>query len=74
VYEYEVIIEQINPCGGEEYARKQILEVEAQSPEHYVRADGRYPILEIQSLPNGSTRVITGDGMGYVIRYTFTQW
>lgn len=33
--EYEVIIEEINPCGGETYARKEIIEVEAESPESY---------------------------------------
>ena len=45
--EYEVIIEEINPCGGETYARKEIIEVEAESPESYVRTNARFPILEI---------------------------
>ena len=41
--ECEVIIEEINPCGGETYARKEIIEVEAESPESYVRANARFP-------------------------------
>ena len=37
--EYEVIIEEITPCGGETYARKEIIEVEAESPEAYVHIE-----------------------------------
>ena len=31
--EYEVFIEDINSCGGEQYAKKELIEVEADSPE-----------------------------------------
>ncbi len=71
--EYEVIIEEINPCGGETYARKEIIEVEAESPESYVRLNARFPIIEITKQPDGSTLIITGNDSGYMTRYTFTE-
>ena len=70
--EYEVIIEEINPCGGETYARKEILEVEAESPESYVRANGKFPILEIITQNDGSVLIVTGNDSGYFTRYTFS--
>lgn len=70
--EYEVIIEEINPCGGETYARKEIIEVEAESPESYVRANAKFPILEISPQSDGSTLIVTGNGSGYITRYTFS--
>ena len=70
--EYEVIVEEINPCGGETYARKEIIEVEAESPESYVRANSRFPILEISKLNDGSTLIVTGNDSGYITRYTFS--
>lgn len=70
--EYEVIIEEINPCGGETYARKEIIEVEAESPESYVRAHARFPILEITEQSDGSVLIIAGNDAGYITRYTFT--
>lgn len=69
--EYEVIIEEINPCGGETYARKEIIEVEAESPESYVRSHARFPILEITQQSDGSVLIIAGNDAGYFTRYTF---
>ena len=70
--EYEVIIEEINPCGGETYARKEIIEVEADSPESYVKANARFPILEVSEQSDGTTLVIAGNDSGYITRYTFS--
>lgn len=70
--EYEVIIEEINPCGGETYARKEIIEVEAESPESYVKLNARFPILEITEQSDGTTLIIAGNGSGYITRYTFS--
>lgn len=70
--EYEVIIEEVNPCGGEAYARKEIIEVEAESPESYVRANAKFPILEIIPQNDGSTLIVTGNDSGYFTRYTFS--
>lgn len=71
--EYEVLIEEITPCGGEQHARKSILEIEAESPEAYVEENRRYPVLEQLQNQNGDTVVITGDSHGYIVRYTFTE-
>ena len=71
--EYEVFIEDINSCGGEQYAKKELIEVEADSPEAYVKENGRYPILEIMKNTSGDTVIITGDGNGNFVKYTFTE-
>ena len=36
MHEYEIFIEDINPCGGEQYCKKTLIEAEAASPEAYV--------------------------------------
>ena len=71
--EYEVFIEDINSCGGEQYAKKELIEVEADSPESYVKENGRFPISDISKNANGDTVITTGDGNGNFLRYTFTE-
>ncbi len=71
--EYEVFVEDINSCGGEQYAKKELLEVEAESPEAYVKENGRFPIMEITENANGDTVIVTGDGNGNFVRYTFSE-
>ena len=71
--EYEVFVEEINPCGGEKHRQKSIIEVEAESPEAYVKENGRFPILEINENEKGDTVIVTGDGTGSLIRYTFKE-
>ena len=70
--EYEVFMEDINSCGGEQHAKKELIEVEADSPEAYVKENGRFPILDISENANGETMITTGDGNGNFVRYTFT--
>ena len=60
MHEYEVLIETINPCGAE-------------SPEAYVRAEGRWPVLDTGKNMDGDVVITTGDGKGNMIRYTFTE-
>ena len=50
--EYEIIIETINPCGGECHSQQEIIEAEN---------------------PDGDVVIVTGDGNGYMVRYTFTE-
>lgn len=69
--EYEVFVEDINSCGGERHGKKQLIEVEAESPESYVQKEGRYPIIETTEAPNGDTVILTGDGKGNFLKYTF---
>ena len=73
MHEYEIFIEVINPCGGEKFSKKTLLEAEADSPEAYVKENGRYPVLETISKDNGDVVIVTGDGKGSVVRYTFTE-
>lgn len=70
--EFELCIEAMTPCGGSKHARREILEVEAESPEGYVKANAPLPILEVAET-NGSTVITTGDGVGYITRYIFTE-
>ena len=71
--EYEVFIEDINSCGGEQYAKKELIEVEAESPEAYVKENGRFSILDISENAYGDTVITTGDGNGNFVKYTFTE-
>ena len=73
MHEYEICIETINPCGGSQHAIREIIEAEAASPEAYVKENGRFPIIDTSETPDGDTLIITGDGKGYFIRYTFTE-
>lgn len=73
MHEYELLIEDINPCGGEAYAKKEILEVEAESPEAWVLANGRFPIQSTAENADGDLVITTGDGAGNIVRYTFTE-
>ena len=34
MHEYEIFIEDINPCGGEQYSKKTLIEAEAVSYTH----------------------------------------
>ena len=70
--EYEVVIETINPCGGNRHAKREIIEITANSPEEYVQREGRFPILDRSETPDGLC-IITGDGSGNFVRYTFSE-
>ena len=73
MHEYEIFIEEINPCGGEAHSKKTLIEAEASSPEAYVKEKGRSPILETTRNESGDTVIVTGDGQGSFLRYTFTE-
>ena len=71
--EYEVLIESINPCGGESHAKKEFLEIEAESPEAYVMANAQWPVISQTTAGNGDIIITTGDGHGNLTKYTFTE-
>ena len=73
MHEYEVATEEMTPCGGSTYAKREMFEVEAESPEAYVRENGRLPIMDITANAKGDTVIITGDGKGNFVRYTFSE-
>ena len=70
--EYEIFIEEINPCGGDKYSKKTLIEAEAASPEAYVKENGRFPILATCN-ESGDVVIVTGDNQGSFVRYTFTE-
>ena len=70
---YEVLIETINPCGGEAHANKEFKEIEAESPEAYVAQNGRFPVIDSGKNAAGDAVITTGDGRGNLVRYTFTE-
>lgn len=70
--EFEVLVERINPCGGSEHSTRELREVQADSPEAYVRSDCHWPILDRSSNAHGDPVITAGDGRGYLVRYTFT--
>ena len=72
MHEYEVLIETINPCGGEAHSNKEFKEIEAESPEAWLRENGRYPVLDSGKNLSGDVVITTGDGKGTMVRYTFT--
>ena len=72
--EYEILIEPINPCGGESHAKKEIIEAECESPEAYVKEKATYPIMDNTKTATGDAMIITGDGKGSMVRYTFTEF
>lgn len=69
--EYEVFVSDITSCGGEQYAKKELIEVEAESPEAYVKEHGRFPIIDISKNEDGDTVILTGDMNGNMLKYTF---
>lgn len=71
--EYEVLIESIEPCGGEEHRKSELIDVMADSPEAYVQENAHWPVIDITHALNGDTVIVTGDGRGYIQRYTFTE-
>ena len=73
MHEYEIFVEEINPCGGEKHSKKTLIEAEADSPEAYVKENGRFPILESILNENGDVVIVTGDNHGSIMRYTFTE-
>lgn len=73
MHEYEIFVEEINPCGGEKHSKKTLIEAEADSPETYVKENGRFPILESILNENGDVVIVTGDNHGSIVRYTFTE-
>lgn len=70
---YEVTIENMTPCGGEKYAIREILEVEADSPMDYVMANKRFPNVTSRVDANGDTVIIASNPVGYKTIYTFTH-
>jgi hypothetical protein len=70
--EFEVAIESMNPCGGEQYAQREIREIETDDPVAWVRAQTGITDVTVEQLQNGLL-VIAGQN-GYIKRFTFTEF
>ena len=55
------------------YSKKTLIEAEAESPEAYVKENGRFPVLESAHNESGDVVIVTGDNKGSFVRYTFTE-
>ena len=44
--EYEIIIETINPCGGDRHSQHEIILANIESPEVFVKENGSFPIID----------------------------
>ena len=71
MHEYEIFIEDINPCGGEQYSKKTLIEAEAASPEAYVKENGRFPILESTRNESGDVVIVTGQSGFFCTLYFY---
>lgn len=49
--EYEIIIETINPCGGDRHSQQEIIEANIESPEAFVKEKGRFRSLIRSRIP-----------------------
>ena len=70
---YDVLVESINPCGGDKHSTKEFIEVETDDPVTYVKENGQWEILETNENKDGDLVITTGDGNGYLVRYTFSE-
>ena len=49
------------------------MDVETDNPESYVRENGNLPIRDVTVTANGDIIITTGDVVGNMVRYTFTE-
>ena len=71
--EYEVLVRTVKPCPGPAHDRESYFEVETDDPIEYVRENAPYPILDSVESLSGELVVVTGDGRGNFVRYSFTE-
>ena len=54
-------------------SKKEFMEVRCEDPEKYVQENGRFPIMEVNENAEGDLIIMTGDGSGNAVRYTFSE-
>ncbi len=70
---YDVLVESINPCGGEKHSQKEFIEVETDDPVAYVKEHAQFDIIDVTKTDDGDITITTGDGNGYITRYDFSE-
>ena len=68
---YEVTIESMNPCGGEQFAKREIREIETDDPIAWVKAETNMNEVTTDTLRDGLL-VVAGQN-GYIKRFTFVE-
>lgn len=71
--QYEVLQQDINPCGGERNALTRLYDVETDDPTAYVRENGQFPISDTGKNADGDLVITTADGKGNLVRYIFME-
>ena len=70
---YDVLVESINPCGGDRHSDKKFMEVETDDPVAYVKENGQWDIIDVTETKDGDQVITTGDGNGYIVKYVFSE-
>lgn len=70
---YDVLVESINPCGGDRHSEKKFIEVETDDPVAYVKENGQWDIIDVTENKDGDQVITTGDGNGYITKYVFSE-
>ncbi len=68
---YEILVEEIIPCGGSDAPVTNMIEVQAESPRAYIEEHGKFPIIDEGKDLKGNIVFTTGDGKGVFVKYTF---
>ncbi|MBQ0134007.1 MAG: hypothetical protein KBS46_02565 [Clostridiales bacterium] len=71
--DYEVMVEDINPCGGADRPRTEFIDVRCDDPVEWVRAHCRFPVREANENSDGDLVITAGDSFGLAARYTFSE-
>lgn len=70
---YDLLVESINPCGGDRHSEKKFIEVETDDPVAYVKENGQWDIIDVTENKDGDQVITTGDGNGYITKYVFSE-
>ena len=72
--EYEVTIESMNPCGGEQFAQREIREIETDDPVGWLRdfVKGKDVTLTVDEKESGDLTVFVESG-GVTQKFLFTR-
>jgi hypothetical protein len=70
---YDVLVETINPCGGERHSEKKFIEVETDDPVAYVKENAQWEIIDVTEIDEDDVVITTGDGKGYLAKYNFSK-
>ncbi len=71
--EYEVLIQTVNPCGGDRHGENKIMEIETDDPMAWAKENSPFPVIDQSRNASGDLVIRTSNDKGYKITYTFTE-